>query len=428
MKEIICEERLCTGCSACSQACPQGAVAMEANNEGFLYPRIDEGRCTDCGLCGRICPVNKAVAGDIAVNNANAAAGSGDDAGKTDVKAAGNGTVSNAAKIENAGIRKMRHRAFACYSKDDEIRSKSTSGGAFTQLALKVLSAGGIVFGAGFDENFNVRHCYIENESGLDGLRRSKYVQSAVGNTFKEAEAFLREGRDVLFCGTPCQIAGLKAYLRKDYKNLLACDLVCSGVPSPKVWSLYLDYMRKRFGSGISSVSFRDKSTGWSNSSMKIVFKDGSLYTDKVTREIFFIGFGKSIFNRKSCYECKFRLNNTKADLTLADFWGIDRRSGDENSVTDDKGVSLVITHTEAGENALSAISGNMWISERGLDEAVKYNPRMVSSVAEPAGRKSFFGDMAAGYGFDWLRKKYMDNESIKYKLKCIAKHILGRA
>ena len=161
---------------------------------------------------------------------------------------------------------------------------------------------------------------------------------------------------------------------------------------------------------------------------MKIVFKDGSLYTDKVTREIFFIGFGKSIFNRKSCYECKFRLNNTKADLTLADFWGIDRRSGDENSVTDDKGVSLVITHTEAGENALSAISGNMQISERGLDEAEKYNPRMVSSVAEPAGRKSFFSDMAAGYGFDRLRKKYMDNESMKYKLKCMAKHILGRA
>jgi len=370
---------------------------MTANDEGFLYPFIDEKLCNDCGRCRRTCPVNNAIMGN---------------------------TRDGASKTENDG--EHIYRAYACYAKNDNVRLSSTSGGAFSQLAMKVLSNGGVVFGAGFDENFNVRHCGVEDENGLESLRRSKYVQSHMGNTFSEAEAFLKKGRNVLFCGTPCQIAGLKAYLKKDYNNLLTCDLACHGVPSPMVWSMYLDYLKNRFKSNIKSVSFRDKSTGWNSSSMKIVFENGAVYMHKVKDEIFFMGFGKSIFNRMSCYNCRFRLSNSKADLTLADFWGIDRQA--ENGIHDNKGVSLVITHNKAGEDALFQLREEMYIREHSTEEAVKYNPRLISSVNEPAGRKRFFADLSKGYSFDRLRRKYMDNESLKYRLKCMAKRILGRA
>lgn len=387
MTKIIYEERLCTGCGACFQICPQGAVSMSANEEGFLYPYIDEALCNNCGLCKRTCPVNKAAE-------------------------------------EGAEVAKAIDDVYACYSRDEAVRAKSSSGGMFTQLALSVLQENGVVFGAGFDSNYNVRHAFVQNAQELDGLRRSKYVQSDTGSTFCEVKSFLREGRRVLYCGTPCQIAGLKAFLNRDDPMLLTCDLACHGVPSPKVWSMYLDYIRDRYQNKIRDVSFRDKSTGWSDSSMRIDFDDGRRYMDRVKKETFFIGFGKSVFNRKSCFDCKFRIDQTKADITLADFWGIDRHQEEEYS--DNKGVSLIITHTAAGVEALLRIEGSVFIRKHSLDEAVIYNPRLVNSVKEPAGRSSFFHDLGEGYSFDRLRKKYMDNESIRYKAKCLVKKVLA--
>lgn len=386
--ENICEGKLCTGCAACGQICQQSAITMTENEEGFLYPKINGGLCNDCGLCAKTCPIN-------------------------------------AVMVQNEQT-EVLHKVYACFSTDEDIRSKSSSGGVFTQLAMQVLSDNGVVFGAGFDETFKVQHKHIESKEDLDGLRRSKYVQSDTASTFREAKAFLKEGRSVLYCGTPCQIAGLKAYLKREYDNLLTCDLACHGVPSPRVWKMYLDFLRDQYKSNIKSVSFRDKSTGWNNSSMKIDFENGSRYTDRVKRETFFIGFGKSIFNRSSCYDCKFRIDNTKADITLADFWGIDRQSDVE--FTDNKGISLILTHTEAGEKALSQINGGIFMKQRTLDEAVKYNPRLVSSVGEPAGRRIFFEELGSGHSFDKLRRKHMDNFSLKYKVKILVKQLLGRA
>lgn len=406
MKDIVKEARLCTGCSACSQVCPKSAITMTANEEGFLYPSIDEDLCSSCGLCGRICPVNTAI------RNADGAGA------KTDAK--------DVKKSAEAGEKAISHKVYACYSRDESVRSRSSSGGVFTQLALSILADGGVVFGAGFDGNYNVIHTYAENEKQLDNLRRSKYVQSDIANSFIEAGDFLKAGRKVLFCGTPCQIAGLKAFLTRDYTGLLlSCDLACHGVPSPKVWEMFLKYLRDIYKSDIKAVSFRDKSTGWNDSSMNVEFKNGSRYIDRVKREIYFMGFGKSIFNRKSCYDCKFRIDNTKADITLADFWGIDRHG--EQEYSDNKGVSLILTHTEAGEEALKRIGENVCIRERSLNEAVRFNPRLVSSVAEPAGRKLFFDDLKSGYDFDRLRAKYMDNKSLKYMAKRLAKRLLGR-
>ncbi|HEX2946774.1 MAG TPA: Coenzyme F420 hydrogenase/dehydrogenase, beta subunit C-terminal domain [Clostridia bacterium] len=391
MREIIKEARLCTGCTACRQVCPRNAITMSANEEGFLYPSIDAEICNDCGLCEKTCPVNTATGFKIGAKPAA----------------------------------EVNHKVYACYSTDETVRSKSTSGGVFTQLALMTLSDGGVVFGAGFDDEFKVTHIYAEDEKQLDNLRRSKYVQSNMADAFAQAGEFLKAGRKVLFCGMPCQIAGLKAFLKRDYEGLLTCDLACHGVPSPRIWDMFLKYLKDTYKSEIKSVSFRDKSTGWNDSSMRVEFKNGSRYIDRVKREIYSMGFGKSIFNRSSCYDCKFRISNTKADITLADFWGIDRHG--EKEYSDNKGVSLVIIHTGTGEEALKRISGNICIKERSLDEAVRFNPRLVSSVAEPAGRKEFFNDLKAGQCFDQLRAKYMDNKSFKYKAKCLAKRILGR-
>ncbi len=396
----ICEGGLCTGCAACGQICPQSAITMTENEEGFLYPEINGGLCNDCGLCARTCPVNAACKDTDAVR-----------------------TVSSHGEEQQKAF---EHKVYACFSTEEDIRFKSSSGGIFTQLALKVLSEDGLVFGAGFDETFKVRHRYIENKGELDGLRRSKYVQSDTAATFREARAFLREGKAVLYCGTPCQIAGLKAFLNQEYDHLLTCDLACHGVPSPKVWQMFLDFLQNQYKSTVKSVSFRDKSTGWNNSSMKIDFENGSRYMDRVKRETYFIGFGKSIFNRPSCYDCKFRIDNTKADITLADFWGIDRQ--DDAEFKDNKGVSLVITHTAAGEKVLSGIGGDIFMKQRTLEEAVKYNPRLVSSVGEPAGRRSFFKELGSGHSFDRLRRKHMDNFSLKYKAKILVKQLLGKA
>ena len=405
MKRAICDKKLCTGCGACSQICPQRAVMMAADDEGFLHPYIDEELCNDCELCTRTCPINKAIHAD-----------------KDIVFASTESVISELSVDDNP---ELQNRAYACYSRDESVRAQSTSGGVFSQLALYIFGEGGVVFGAGFDKDFRVRHAFTGSEYELDGLRRSKYVQSDTGNTFREAKEFLNEGKMVLYCGTPCQIAGLKAYLGREYTGLLTCDLACHGVPSPKVWTYYLDYMKRKYNSPIKAISFRDKATGWKTSSMRIDFENGSRYMDLVQKEIFFIGFGKSIFNRQSCYDCWFRLQNTKADITLADFWGIEQQK--EEGYADNHGVSLVITHTAAGEQALKHIESKVICRKKSLEEAVKYNPRLISSVSEPAGRKYFFKDMSSGLDFDRLRAKYMDNVSMAYKAKKILKKILGR-
>lgn len=391
MTGIARDMRLCTGCAACAQTCIRDAVKMAENEEGFLYPEIDSQKCSDCGLCKKVCPVNSVQVEKI---------------------------------LYSAVKTSQNTKVYACFSKDADIRESSSSGGVFSLLAQSILSQNGVVFGAGFDESFKVRHDYIEKIDGLDGLRRSKYVQSNIENNYKKAGDFLDAGRKVLFCGTPCQIAGLKAFLVKDYVNLLTCDLACHGVPSPKVWNMYLDFLKERYDSGIAAISFRDKSTGWTGSSMRVDFDNGRRYMQRVKSELFFIGFGKSIFNRRSCFDCQFRLQNTKADITLADFWGIDRLK--DRDFCDNKGVSLVITHTEAGEKALSLIGDSMCMKERRLDEALTGNPRLISSCREPAGRESFFKDLKSGFTFDKLRRKYMDNFSAKYRLKCLIKHVLN--
>ena len=209
----IKEKNNCCGCSACVQICPKQCISMAADNEGFLYPQVNSAICIDCGLCEKVCPV-----------------------------------INQSAPREPLVV-------YAAKNNNEDIRLKSSSGGIFTLLAEKVIEEGGVVFGAKFDADWNVVHDYTETIEGLAAFRGSKYVQSIIGDNFKTAKQFLNNGRKVLFSGTPCQIAGLKKYLRKEYDNLLTVDVVCHGVPSPMVWRDYLDYKRAKRAAGKNTVS-----------------------------------------------------------------------------------------------------------------------------------------------------------------------------
>lgn len=238
----ISDKANCCGCSACYSACPKQCISMVEDEEGFRYPIVDKSKCFDCGLCEKVCPV-------LNVSNPNKPA-----------------------------------YIFAFSNKSEDIRLKSSSGGAFSLLAELVLSQDGVVFGAAYDNNWEVAHTYIERIEDLDMLRRSKYVQSRIGDTYKQAKTILKEGRKVLFTGTPCQISGLRHYLRKDYDNLITMDFVCHSAPSPKVWRKFLSeqYARKGVAGknsvfqslkempSIKGINFRDKTHGWKKFSFSL--------------------------------------------------------------------------------------------------------------------------------------------------------------
>lgn len=386
MDKVLDDMMRCTGCTACEQTCPQAAIRMAADGEGFLFPQIDAVRCNDCGRCRRICPVGQAE-------------------GQQDAECRG-------------------RQVFACFSHDGELRRRSSSGGVFSVLASDVLSQGGVVFGAGFDPAFRVVHRSVDALSELDDIRRSKYVQSDLGDTFLQVRGCLEAGRKVLFCGTPCQAAGLSAYLGREHDGLLTCDFVCSGVPSPRVWQMHLAELSERHGGKPVSVSFRNKAHGWTKSHMTIEFDNSARYDVPLARDAFFIGFGRYLLNRRSCADCHFRTTRATADISLGDYWGIQKT--ENRAYADNRGVSLVVTHTDKGRCALERIRGAMHVEARTWADAESGNPRMrVPSPPSPQ-RAAFFSSLAAGRAYPELRRTWMDNESWKFHFKRFMKTVLN--
>lgn len=358
----ISDKKLCSGCTACASICPVNCISMEKDEEGFLYPAVDKSRCIKCGLCEKICPIlNKQV------------------------------------------DTKQKPRAYALVHKDLDIRMKSSSGGAFSLLADYVLDKGGVVFGASFDEKFNVCHTYIENKEDLQKLRASKYVQSDMGNSFKKAKELLDNGKLVLFTGTACQIGGLKSYLRKDYDNLITQDLICHGVPSPLVWEKYLEYRYSKAHAKIQEISFRDKHLGWLLFSMRMKFANNKTYRKSHITDPMFIMF---LFNkclRPCCYACSFKTITRQCDITLADFWGVNSVC---KKLNDNKGVSLVLIHTKKGEEIFNAIKDKANYLEVPFDKAVAHNEMYTKSVSEKKVRAKFFKDLSR-LPFNKMIRKY---------------------
>lgn len=344
-------ETKCTGCGACAASCPKGCIAMESDKKGFLYPNIDYTQCVNCKKCEDMCPVLRQKTEDC------------------DVKA----------------------NLFAAFTRDDSVRNSCSSGGVFFEIARYIINHGGVVFGAAFSEDFKtVEHIAVEEEKELYRLSGSKYLQSKILTCFDQAKKRLESGQVVLFSGTPCQINGLKAFLKKDYKNLYLVDFICHGVPSPLVWKKYVLFRESNSNSTVKMVDFRNKKYGWQDFSLRIVFKNGKYYHKKIKNDLYMRGFLHDIYLRPSCYECCFRQIERPADITLADYWGIQQV---EPNMNDDKGTSLVIVHSKNGNFLLKEIS-NLIIIKQTTERAFSFNPAITNSPSKPKNSDEFWDDI----------------------------------
>lgn len=323
---------------------------MIADKKGFLHPEIKTDACINCAACEKACPI---------INK-------------------------KSQKEESVPV-------YAVYSKNDNIRTGSSSGGLFYTIAKYVIENGGIIYGAAFDENLYLSHKGVESTEDLYILQGSKYIQCDTKFCFSEIKAHLDTQRQVLFCGTPCQAEGLLCYLKKPYENLFILDFICHGVPSPKVWQEYINYQEKAFSSKVSSAHFRDKSKGWSLFSSKLKFENQKEYSNIHYNDAFMKVFLQNVSLRKTCYNCKFKTVNRSSDITMGDLWGIKNILPD---ITDDKGVSVVFIQSEKGKSLFEQISQSLWIQEISLDSALASNSAMTKSVYEHNFRDYFFKNL----------------------------------
>jgi len=377
----ITNKENCTGCHACVNICPQECIFMKADDEGFLYPYVNNNRCIDCGSCESVCPI-----ANIAANN-------------------------NKAKV------------YACINKDESIRLDSSSGGIFTLIAEQILLNGGIVFGVIFNEDFSAIHSCAETREELEKMRGSKYVQSEIGKTYRKAKDFLDEGRQVLFSGTPCQIAGLNSFLGKVYNKLFTVDIICHGVPSPAVWHEYIAYREKNAGERIKKIAFRRKDEGWKLFSLSFLFQSDKEYIQTLNKDLYMKAFLKNICLRPSCYSCKFKTLNRQSDITLADFWGVQNIMPE---MDDDKGTSLILVNSTKGQDIFEKIKNEIKYKETDIGRAVTYNTSAVKSVAYNPKREKFFEELGE-LSFDKLVKKYC-SDSINIRVKRSTKAVIRSA
>lgn len=352
----------CCGCSACAEICPKQCISLDVDYEGFWYPQINSSICIDCHLCESVCPVL------------------------------------------NPGVEHKPLHVYAAINKNDEIRARSASGGVFTIIAEKVIDEGGVVFGVKFDRDWNVIFGYTETKEGLEEFRRSKYVQAWVGESYREVKRFLKEGKKVLFTGLPCQIAGLNLFLKKEYTNLITVDLICEGVPSPKLWRKYLDeefvvYKKKyrtrthitssssRQNIFIKDISFRNKSLGWSNFSFSLTIAGNSsensqniVFPSYINRNSAYMQLMFRYGNlRPICYVCPFKCCKSGSDLTIADYWGISQLHPE---MDDDKGTSMVFVNTMRGKKYFD-LSKTHYL-ETSYEESWPFNNVVTSSKKHP--------------------------------------------
>ena len=337
----IIDKHKCCGCEACAQRCSKQCITMIPDDEGFLYPQVDEAACINCGVCEKVCPV---------INQGNS--------------------------MKPLGV-------FAAINPHDNIREKSSSGGVFTAIAEKVIMEGGVVFGARFNESWEVEHYYIEHVEDLEKLRGSKYVQSRIRTAYQKVESFLNERRSVLFSGTSCQVAGLKRYLRKEYDGLLTVDVVCHGVPSPKLWKDYLSTLEDLYP--IKAINMKDKTEGWMSYKITIQGDKASL-SERASDNKFMLAFSQNLSLRPSCYQCPAKAGKSGSDITLADYWGVEKLFP---KMYDNKGTSFVCANTQKGQAFFKALSLNKEMVK--YDASVPYNACIVTSSAEPARRVAFW-------------------------------------
>lgn len=362
----------CCGCRSCEQVCTHQALHFEEDKEGFLYPVLDNTLCVNCGICGTVCP------------------------------------LMNPEKSQN----KEDGNAYAAQYLDRNDLKTSSSGGGFIAIAKYVLNKGGVVYGAAYQNGPNVAHERVDNLYDLEKLKGSKYVQSDTGNSYSIVKKDLKEGRIVYFTGTPCQVAGLKLFLRKKYENLITSDLICHGTPSPKIFQNTVKHIEKQLNADFKDYSFRDKNIrGWNCSSTsyyKLRSNERNIYLNySKDMEAYFNAFISGHLMRMNCYKCPFANSHRCGDITLADYWGVRKKMPDFPSIN--KGVSLLIVNSEKGKLLMSELTKSFYIRSVSMEDAVATNAnlRQPTSFVEER-KKSYilaFNDYPA-----FIKKYYKGN------------------
>ena len=362
----------CCGCNACGDICGKHAISFVTDNEGFWYPQVNKEQCVDCGLCDKVCPIQ---------NKSN--------------------------HVE----RYSEPTVFAAYTKDEAIRLDSTSGGIHSMLALKMYEKNAYVGGAVYNPDHTVSQIVDDNPARLPDIRSSKYLQSNAEGVYKEIRSLLIKGMSVFFCGCPCQIHALYNFLGKEYDNLVTCDFICRGVNSPKVFLKYMEMLERQFGAKATEIKFKNKKWGWHNFSLRVNFENGKEYCKDRWHDLFFIGYLQAgNFTRPSCYECHFKGFPQKADITLADFWGIERV---DPTMDQDKGTSLVMVNSDKGMDLFNSIKDKIEWRQFTMADAREGNPAMEGSLssAKP-NRAEFFKDLDK-LPFEKIGKKYFPKPSL---------------
>ena len=385
MREIkLSSSEKCCGCAACYSICSVRAVSMLPDMEGFLQPNINKNLCSSCGKCEQVCPVL------------------------------------------HPGEPREPLAVYAAKAKDDELRRISSSGGVFSLLARKILDEGGVVFGAAYEPpTFKVIHKAVFDEKGLDELRGSKYVQSEIGDTYKEAKQYLESGRKVLFSGCPCQIAGLKRFLGKDYDNLLLVDVICHGVPSPKVWQIYFQTLKEKLEGKILKVfSRREVVWGKFALSFDVEGTDGASQRKYDISPHYYNGFVMDLFNRNCCHACSFRAFKSGSDITIGDYWGGERY---HPAIFDVNGVSAVVLNSERGGNFFSEISSCLNMESSKLS-SVSANNKTIFGNHKPHPKRFAFFAKAGVVEFDTLVSALLMPPLWYRFLRWIKWHTIGKS
>lgn len=328
--------------------CPQHCITMLEDREGFPYPVTDSGICINCDACNKVCPV---------------------------IKLNGHKRESYTSST----------KAYASAVTDENILLNSSSGGLFSAIATSFINDGGVVYGAAW-VNGEIHHIAVESVDELAKLRRSKYAQSSLDDSFLEIRDYLKAGRKVLFSGTPCQIAGLRAFLHKDYENLFNVEVACHGAPSPKVLRKYMQVLREQYGDDVQ-LNFRSKPEGWKKYRITAFTGSKHHFYEGQKENLYMKGFLRELYSRPICHECPFKAGASGADITLADFWGVENVLPDFPSYN---GVSLVLTHTKNSERVIQNLQGVI-IKEVDLERAIRLNGALIHSEKPHPERAYFF-------------------------------------
>lgn len=377
----------CTLCGACVNACPADAISFSKPYLDFYYPQVKEDICIHCNQCEQACPIlgNK---------------------GKPD---------------EGYPV------AFAAKSENDSMRMRSSSGGAFYELASQMLRDGGYVCGAVFDDEFHVKHILSAAKEDILRMMGSKYAQSDVGYCYREVKDVLEKGCKVLFSGCPCQVAGLRTFLGKEYPNLLLVELICHGIPSDQMLQTYIGMQERKYGARLTRMEFRNKKKGWHNSSVRMEFENHQIYSIPYTADAHTIGFLRNITLKSSCYDCHFRNFTAGSDIIMGDFWGAEVELPED----DNKGISAILVNSGKGMDLIDRC--NLALTPANVETVIRYNKNLLCSAAPNPQRSSFYAS-ADTNGLEEAIRRYLEESTIqklkrqsRYALRCIWHTIRGK-